>query len=54
VLSELDDSRKTHLLESIRGRVQTFVTTTGLEGIDLQTQKQAVVYHVQNGHVTRA
>ncbi|MXQ53085.1 DNA replication/repair protein RecF [Shimazuella alba] len=54
VLSELDDSRKTHLLESIRGRVQTFVTATGLDGIDLQTQKQAVVYHVKNGHVTRA
>jgi DNA replication and repair protein RecF len=54
VLSELDDSRKTHLLESIRGRVQTFVTATGLDGIDLQTQKHAVVYHVQNGHVTRA
>lgn len=54
VLSELDDSRKTHLLESIRGRVQTFVTATGLDGIDIQTQKQAVVYHVQNGHVTRA
>jgi DNA replication and repair protein RecF len=54
VLSELDDSRKTHLLETIRGRVQTFVTATGLDGIDLQTQKQAVVYHVKNGHVTRA
>lgn len=53
VLSELDDSRKTHLLESIRGRVQTFVTTTGLEGIDIKTQKQAVVYRVHNGNVTR-
>jgi DNA replication and repair protein RecF len=53
VLSELDDSRRTHLLETIRGKVQTFVTTTGLEGIDSQTQKQAVVYRVNQGQVTR-
>jgi DNA replication and repair protein RecF len=53
VLSELDDSRKTHLLETIRGKVQTFVTATGLDGIDPRTQQQAVVYDVKNGHVTR-
>jgi DNA replication and repair protein RecF len=53
VLSELDDSRRTHLLKTIRGQVQTFVTTTGLEGIDSQTQKQAVVYRVNQGQVTR-
>lgn len=53
VLSELDDSRKTHLLTAIRDRVQTFVTTTGLDGIDNQTKTSAVVYRVCQGQVTR-
>ncbi len=52
VLSELDDSRKTHLLEAIRGRVQTFVTTTGLEGIDRETLKRARIYRVRQGTIT--
>jgi len=49
VLSELDDSRKTHLLEAIRGKVQTFVTTTGLEGIDRETLERARIYQVRQG-----
>lgn len=52
VLSELDDSRKTHLLEAIRGKVQTFVTTTGLEGIDQETLDRARIYHVRQGSIT--
>ncbi|MBA4494119.1 DNA replication/repair protein RecF [Paenactinomyces guangxiensis] len=52
VLSELDDSRKTHLLEAIRGRVQTFVTTTSLEGIDAETLKRARIYQVREGTIT--
>ncbi|MEJ7141935.1 DNA replication and repair protein RecF, partial [Staphylococcus capitis] len=34
VLSELDDSRQTHLLSTIQHKVQTFVTTTSVDGID--------------------
>ncbi|UWE03658.1 DNA replication/repair protein RecF [Laceyella sacchari] len=52
VLSELDDSRKTHLLEAIRGKVQTFVTTTGLEGIDPETIARARIYQVRQGSIT--
>ncbi|GGE06178.1 DNA replication and repair protein RecF [Marinithermofilum abyssi] len=52
VLSELDDSRKTHLLEAIRGKVQTFVTITGLEGIDQGTLDRARMYRVRQGTVT--
>ncbi|SFS37496.1 DNA replication/repair protein RecF [Marininema halotolerans] len=52
VLSELDDSRKTHLLEAIRGKVQTFVTATGLEGIDQETCDRARIYRVQQGSIT--
>ncbi|MBD1371969.1 DNA replication/repair protein RecF [Hazenella sp. IB182357] len=49
VLSELDDQRKTHLLESIKGRVQTFVTTTSLDGIDPVLLQQSKVYQVKQG-----
>ncbi|MDN4592541.1 DNA replication/repair protein RecF [Polycladomyces subterraneus] len=49
VLSELDDNRKTHLLEAIRGKVQTFVTATGLEGIGSDTLARAQVYAVKQG-----
>ena len=31
VLSELDGNRQTHLLKTIQGRVQTFLTTPGLK-----------------------
>jgi DNA replication and repair protein RecF len=53
VLSELDDVRKTHLLEAIRGRVQTFVTTTNLEGIDSRTLERAIIYQVRQGMITK-
>ena len=33
VMSELDDSRQLHLLETIEGKVQTFITTTTLEHV---------------------
>lgn len=51
VLSELDDHRKSHLLKSIQGKVQTFITTTNIEGIDHDTLKQAAIYHVTNGTI---
>ncbi|MTH54171.1 DNA replication/repair protein RecF [Bacillus mangrovi] len=49
VLSELDDYRQSHLLNTIQGRVQTFVTTTSVEGIDHQTLKEAAAYRVASG-----
>ncbi|WP_338048651.1 DNA replication/repair protein RecF [Paludifilum halophilum] len=52
VLSELDDSRKTHLLEAIRGKVQTFVTATGLEGIDEETLDRARIFRVRQGNIS--
>lgn len=51
VLSELDPSRQTHLLEAIRGRVQTFVTTTDTAGIEERTLGEAVIYDVIEGEV---
>jgi DNA replication and repair protein RecF len=49
VLSELDDYRQSHLLNTIQGKVQTFVTTTSTEGINHQTLKEAATFTVQAG-----
>ncbi|WP_163102536.1 DNA replication/repair protein RecF [Peribacillus alkalitolerans] len=53
VLSELDDFRQSHLLNTIQGKVQTFVTTTSVEGIDHQTLREASTYHVVQGSITK-
>ena len=49
VLSELDDYRQSHLLNTIQGKVQTFVTTTSVEGIDHQTLREAATFQVKSG-----
>lgn len=49
VLSELDDFRQSHLLSAIQGKVQTFVTTTTVDGIHHDTLKEATIYSVENG-----
>lgn len=49
VLSELDDRRQTHLLNAIQGKVQTFVTTTNVDGINHETLRDATTYTVNNG-----
>ncbi|WP_312853911.1 DNA replication/repair protein RecF [Thermoactinomyces mirandus] len=54
VLSELDDARKTHLLKAIRGRVQTFITTTGLDGVDSDILSRAKIYQVRQGHIVES
>jgi DNA replication and repair protein RecF len=51
VLSELDDYRQSHLLNTIQGKVQTFVTTTSVDGIDHQTLKEASTFKVDAGKI---
>lgn len=51
VLSELDDSRQSHLLNTIQGKVQTFVTTTSVDGIHHETLKNADMFHVKKGEI---
>ncbi|MER2192570.1 MAG: DNA replication/repair protein RecF [Solibacillus sp.] len=51
VLSELDDYRQSHLLNTIQGEVQTFVTTTSVEGINHETMKHAKMFHVKQGTI---
>ncbi|MFB4163646.1 DNA replication/repair protein RecF [Alteribacillus sp. JSM 102045] len=51
VLSELDHYRQSHLLNTIQGKVQTFVTTTSADGIEHETLKQASTFYVDEGTV---
>lgn len=51
VLSELDDHRQSHLLNTIQGKVQTFVTTTSVDGIAHETLNQAVIFHIHDGQL---
>jgi DNA replication and repair protein RecF len=51
VLSELDDYRQSHLLNTIQDKVQTFVTTTSVEGIDHETLKKAAKFYVTAGDI---
>ncbi|GAA0334564.1 DNA replication/repair protein RecF [Bacillus carboniphilus] len=53
VLSELDDYRQSHLLNTIQGKVQTFVTTTSTEGIDHQVLDDATVWYVESGTLSK-
>ncbi|SDJ25482.1 DNA replication/repair protein RecF [Natribacillus halophilus] len=48
VLSELDDFRQSHLLNAIQGKVQTFITTTNIAGIEHDTLRQAKTFRVGN------
>jgi DNA replication and repair protein RecF len=53
VLSELDDSRQSHLLNTIEGKVQTFVSTTSVNGIEHETLQKAEIFYVQQGTVIK-
>lgn len=51
VLSELDNYRQSHLLSIIQGKVQTFISTTSVDGIHHDALKKAELYHVSNGSI---
>lgn len=53
VLSELDDERQTHLLKTIEKKVQTFLTTTSLDGIKRNKIDEPTIFHVSAGKVER-
>ncbi|WCF08382.1 DNA replication/repair protein RecF [Paenibacillus thiaminolyticus] len=53
VLSELDTHRQTQLIETFQSKVQTFITTTGIEGINIGRLQDANMFHVENGQVMR-
>lgn len=53
VLSELDDTRQSQLLDCIQDRVQTFVTTTNIAGVKHEIIKYADLFHISQGQITR-
>lgn len=53
VLSELDYHRQSHLLNTIQNKVQTFVTTTNIDGINHQTLKEASLFQVKMGSIEK-
>ncbi|MFC0212750.1 DNA replication/repair protein RecF [Paenibacillus chartarius] len=52
VLSELDEHRQTQLIQTFQSKVQTFITTTGIESVHLDRLDDASIYHVRQGQVT--
>ncbi|MDN6625682.1 MAG: DNA replication/repair protein RecF [Pisciglobus halotolerans] len=51
VLSELDDNRQTHLLTAIQNKVQTFLTTTSLEGVKKNLLETPRVFEIEKGNI---
>jgi DNA replication and repair protein RecF len=51
VLSELDDDRQTHLLKAIQDKVQTFLTTTSLDGVKKELLNEPRIFRVKNGQI---
>ena len=51
VMSELDDNRQLHLLETIEGKVQTFLTTTTLAHVKNKMPVEPVIFYVQPGDI---
>ncbi|ANE46022.1 recombinase RecF [Paenibacillus swuensis] len=51
VLSELDQSRQTQLIETFQNKVQTFITTTGIESVNLNKLKAAKIFQVRDGSI---
>ena len=52
VLSELDQYRQSHLLDTIQDKVQTFVSTTSVSDIKHKTIEKADLFYVENGQIT--
>lgn len=53
VMSELDNERQVHLLETIEGKVQTFLTTTSLDHLKDKLTVEPDIFMVQQGEIER-
>ena len=51
VLSELDGERQPHLLKAIQDKVQTFLTTPGLNDIARQLINQPRLFRINSGKI---
>lgn len=52
VLSELDHSRQTKLIETFQNKVQTFITATGVDSANLERLNDVHVFNVLEGKVS--
>jgi DNA replication and repair protein RecF len=52
VMSDLDDTRRKHLLAWVRRRCQTFLTCTNLRSFNKEILAEAAIFHVVAGTVT--
>ncbi|MFK4567504.1 DNA replication/repair protein RecF [Enterococcus sp. UD-01] len=53
VMSELDNERQLHLLETIEGKVQTFLTTTSLDHLTNKLTVEPDIFNVHQGEIER-
>lgn len=53
VMSELDNERQLHLLETIEGKVQTFLTTTSLDHLMNKLTVEPDIFTVHQGEIER-
>ncbi|MGM0369446.1 MAG: DNA replication/repair protein RecF [Bacillota bacterium] len=51
VFSELDNKRSSYLLETIKNKIQTFITSTNLKRLN-DLKQEHTVYRIKNGSVT--
>ncbi|MBG9983071.1 DNA replication/repair protein RecF [Aerococcaceae bacterium DSM 111020] len=51
VLSELDDQRQHLLMRRIEGKIQTFITSATIEGLELDQLENLDLYYVEAGQV---
>jgi DNA replication and repair protein RecF len=51
VFSELDNKRSSYLLETIKNKIQTFITSTNLKQLN-DLKQEHTVYRIKNGSVT--
>ena len=51
VLSELDKIRQNNLLEYVSKNIQTFITTTDLNEIDLEKMNNYQIFHIESGTI---
>lgn len=54
VMSELDAGRRKYLMEVVSGKVQTFVTTTGVEEVFAPIKSKSRIFEVKDGKISLA
>lgn len=51
VMSELDSGRRKFLMEAVKGKIQTFITSTGIKEVFEKVQEKSRIIEVKSGNV---